>query len=85
MPGSPPRRISDPGTRPPPSTRFSSPMPVSMRSMSRSRISFTRCASARGMPGRRIAAVDGSFAATCSAKVFHSPHAGQRPSHLGDS
>ena len=32
MPGSPPIRMSEPRTRPPPSTRSSSPMPVSVRS-----------------------------------------------------
>src|SRR5579884_1270262 len=32
MPGEPPSSTSEPGTRPPPSTRSSSPMPVFMRS-----------------------------------------------------
>ena len=46
MPGEPPSSTSDPGTRPPPSTRSSSPMPVESRG-ARSRADVAQRARAR--------------------------------------
>ena len=48
IPGSPPTRINDPGTRPPPRTRSSSPMPVARRGTSASPMSAR--ATGRGAP-----------------------------------
>ena len=84
MPGEPPRRTSEPGTRPPPSTRSNSPMPVSRRgrrsaATSRSRMGRAGAGPlALGRPAPRRAA-----GARSSASEFHSPHAGQRPCHFG--
>ena len=57
IPGEPPRRTSEPGTRPPPRTRSSSPIPVASRSSagaSTSR-SGTERGAARGAAARRAA------------------------------
>ncbi len=48
MPGSPPSRVTDPGTSPPSSTRSSSPMPVGRASASRASMSCSSCSSAIG-------------------------------------
>ena len=86
MPGSPPSRMSEPGTSPPPSTRFTSLLPRSMRRWSLSRMSRTRCGREAGSPPASAEAGDElSRAMSSSVKVFHSPHEGQRPSHFGAS
>ena len=51
MPGSPPSRISEPGTMPPPRTRSSSPMPVGRRGTSRSPMSARATELGRRPPG----------------------------------
>ncbi len=60
MPGSPPTRMAEPGTKPPPTTRSNSPMPESVRG--RSAVSPASDASGNGvrdrcgaLPGRRRA------------------------------
>ncbi len=86
MPGSPPSRISDPGTSPPPSTRFTSRFPTSMRRTSLLRMSLTRSGRVAGrQPAMADATEPLSRAMTSSVKLFHSPHEGQRPSHFGAS
>ena len=86
MPGSPPISTSDPCTSPPPSTRFSSASCRSMRGSSAASISssVTGFAFVGAMPasGRRAT---GSLRTISSTKVFHCPHAGHFPCHLGDS
>src|SRR5690242_7089236 len=84
MPGEPPSRTTEPGTRPPPSTRSSSSMRVSRRSAlgaltSRSgtgRGAAVACV--RDGPPRRP---PGPPVRLTSASVFHSPQPGQRPVH----
>ncbi len=83
MPGSPPTRIAEAGTRPPPSTRSSSAMPVGMRGggaevpLRPTKLDAPPAAGACG-PGRwrRVSAAS-------STRVFHSPQASQRPCHFG--
>src|SRR6202050_1325076 len=83
IPGSPPIRVTDPATRPPPSTRSSSAEPVSRRRLS------TPASSAREVDGDLRAALPPRRAgppAPCSSatRVFHSPQAAHWPCHLGD-
>ena len=88
IPGSPPMSMSDPGTIPPPSTRFSS---VSWQSMRMSAVVFTLesrtgagrpCAglAAREAMPRAVGAVSGAI--FTSLNVFQAPHEGQRPNHF---
>ena len=83
IPGEPPSRTSEPGTRPPPSTRSSSPMPVlrrgarsalTSRSGTRPRHAARRAGAQRGRP---------PLGARSSTSVFQSPHDGHCPCHLG--
>ena len=89
MPGDPPINTSDPGTKPPPSTRSSSPMPVRRRSTFAARTSRSATGvSARPPPPepepeRPLAARTGAAARASSAIEFHSPQPGQRPCHFG--
>lgn len=82
MPGSPPSRISEPGTTPPPNTLLSSFDGNGMRCCSVASMSlifwtWLRPASVGPMFFEGLAAI---FSST---RVFHSPQAGQRPSHRG--
>ena len=83
MPGSPPIKVTEPGTRPPPSTRSSSPEPVESRGWSRLASSARRveAAARAGAAVFRRAEPD---ACTSAVKVFHSPHAGHCPCHFGE-
>ncbi len=93
MPGSPPISVTDPATRPPPSTRSSSGTSVGSwdaPAVSTSPIGFgtgtarnptgTRSADRRPDEVRAGAAGAGSVSAT----EPHVPHSVQRPSHFGD-
>ena len=86
IPGSPPSSTSDPGTMPPPSTRFTSVLPRSSRRCSLSRMSATRWGRLSGS-GPPTAA--GTWLLPremiSSVKVFHSPQPGHLPSHFGAS
>ena len=75
----------EPGTKPPPSTRFNSRIPVSIRS-SRRRSSRVMGV-AVGWDLRRSIAPPGARTAISlsSTIVFHDPHPGQRPIHLGEA
>ncbi len=77
-----------PGTSPPPSTRLSSPLGNLMRGMS----SALTCEIFTGATLRRPSSVVTDTAARLflgatgsSIIVFHSPQAGQRPTHFDDS
>src|SRR4051794_3081986 len=78
---------SDPGTMPPPRTRLNSSPGTPTR------VKFPFCTSVRGVGRLPVApSVRGRDAlpivgvlTTDSTKVFHSPHSGQRPVHLGCS
>ncbi len=84
-PGSPPMSTMAPGTSPPPSTRLSSPEGSLMRGCSSARISLRATASAL-RPATGDGERRGADAATrSSTSVFHAPHDGQRPAHLGES
>src|SRR4051794_1879947 len=88
IPGAPPRRTSDPGTRPPPSTRSSSATPVTRRgtagaATSRSGTAFGAGARRPPPPRPRRLAVAGSW--RDSTRVFHSPHPAQRPDQASAS
>src|SRR5271156_1341612 len=84
MPGSPPIRTAEPGTRPPPSTRSSSAMPVLARGGGAA--SPARPTKATALPARVLG--PGRLGPACgvtgsSTMVFHSPQASQRPAHFG--
>ena len=86
MPGSPPSNTSDPGTSPPPNTRFSSSSCMSMRGSSPVAISFSvsgRAFSKVNPGAARLSVAAGR--STCSFIEFHVPHEGHRPAHLGES
>src|SRR5687768_15878093 len=85
IPGSPPMRIMEPGTMPPPGTRSNSPMPEAMRSASAPSITsygVGRPPISRAEPGARPFPAGGARVCRSSTKLFHSPQSGQRPSHL---
>src|SRR5512137_1386161 len=77
MPGSPPTSTVAPRMRPPPSTRFSSAMPLSIRRPAVFSIAARGTAVAGAPAGR------GGLAGASSVKLFHAPHEGHRPSHFG--
>src|SRR5690606_15786437 len=79
MPGSPPRRTTEPGTTPPPSTRSSSAKPVAQRLSREGSMSCRRWTAAPEAAAGR----DGQGAS--KARLFHAWHDGQRPNHRGDS
>src|SRR5690606_21394356 len=89
MPGSPPMRIKDPGTMPPPNVRLSSLSLVTMRDSRPCSISLSlfgcamRCVDAN--VERRSFFPTSCFCMTSSRKVFHELHDGHFPSHLADS
>ena len=79
MPGSPPSSVTDPGTRPPPSTRSSSPIAV-LRGVPASG-SMSPISIGVALVGASGTESDGS--ATSSTRVFHWPHDEHCPAHLG--
>ncbi|MEJ7714421.1 MAG: hypothetical protein WKF40_01435 [Thermoleophilaceae bacterium] len=89
IPGEPPSNTSDPGTRPPPRTRSSSPMPVEKRGMRGAWTlrSVTGRSGAPGLwaPGPRLPGASGWGRRASSTIVLHSPHPGHRPCHLAES
>src|SRR5258708_2159522 len=82
MPGSPPIRSAEPGTRPPPVTRSNSAMPVMRRGGGAS--SDLRSSRANLWPLRRLPArAPMGGAAPSSVMVFQPPQASHLPDHLG--
>ncbi len=81
IPGSPPRSTTEPGTRPPPSTRSKPGRPVARRGRCSRPISPIDTACGDAAPGAARTAA----ARTSSTNEFHSPQSGQRPSHFGDA
>ncbi len=75
IPGSPPTRVTDPGTRPPPRALSSSLMPVGT---AWNDVGGT-CVIGTASP---LWAVGATITRT-SLRVFHSPQPGQQPTHLG--
>ena len=85
IPGSPPIRIIEPGTKPPPSTLLSSILGIGIRSSVSCEISDNLTGvEVNEEVGKRASLED--FALTFSSTyVFHSPQAGHLPNHFGDS
>src|SRR5205085_648617 len=77
-PGSPASRTTDPGTRPPPSTRSSSAMPVGRWAASSAATSRIGRAGADTGPAATVR----PGRAPTSPSVPHAWHSGQRPTHL---
>ena len=83
MPGSPPSSVTDPGTRPPPSTRSSSSTPVGWgRDAVRSTVPIGTGSVAASAADATPALTTSS---TSSTSEFHAPHAEQRPLHFGSA
>src|SRR5205085_3202751 len=87
MPGSPPTNTTEPSTRPPPSTRSNSPMPVDTR------VSLVRLTSRNGVtsapppspaqPPWRVDCLPAlADSITNSLSVFHASHSPHWPCHL---
>jgi hypothetical protein len=95
IPGSPPMRIIDPGTIPPPRTKSNSSIPVFQRLASDPWTSRSRGVGATLPPSASDRApairrddppLTVTFGAMISStSVFHSPHVSQRPCHRGYS
>ncbi len=84
MPGSPPSSATDPRMKPPPSTRSSSALPDPMRVPELGSIA-ARGSEKLSPPSSRPLRPPGRAPAARSRRVFHWPHSGQRPSHLGSA
>src|SRR3546814_2998436 len=88
MPGSPPTSTTAPSTRPPPSTRSNSPMPVETRASSWWRTSPSGITfGASTLPAQLERRDAGDFCAaadssTISDSVFQAPHSAHCPCHL---
>ena len=84
MPGSPPSKVTDPATKPPPSTRSNSPDPVATRigECCDSAASVEGGADSRPGPRLRRSAPAAAAAAT---SVFHSPQVPHCPCHFGET
>ena len=82
IPGSPPRRVTEPGTRPPESTRSNSSTPVGTAVAS----DRSTEESGTGMAERSSASTARTNDPSCasSTRVFHSPQEGHRPVHLAE-
>ena len=83
MPGSPPTSTAEEGTRPPPSTRSSSAMPVTARGGGS--VLPARPTKLTGRPVAALPAGPGRATGVSSSMVFHSPQVSQRPAHLGNT
>src|SRR5450756_2949612 len=86
MPGSPPTRTTEPGTRPPPRTRSMSAIPVGMRGTAAAATSESRTAPEEEEVAKDAEAAPprgGASAERSSTRVLHAPHSGQRPIHCG--
>src|SRR5215212_7807284 len=91
MPGSPPIRIIDPGTIPPPSTKSNSSIPVFHRGSALPVTSRKRIGDATDPPSASVLCppilrdapdfppVAEDLGATSSTSVFQSPHTSHRP------
>ena len=81
IPGSPPSRMTPPGTSPPPSTRSNSSNPVGNRGLLFAS-TLPRGRTALALPVSVWNRVGGG-AATVSTSVFHAPQCGHWPCHFG--
>ena len=85
MPGSPPKSTNEPGTRPPPSTRFSSASFMSIRGSSS--VDTSSIATGRDVAFSLNDAICAALSVRIlfSTKLFHAPQAGHLPAHFGES
>ena len=84
IPGSPPSNTNEPGTRPPPSTRFSSLSHMSIRG--NSSVATSSMSTGSDCVLSPLDTFDkGVLRTTFSVKLFHAPHEGHLPAHFGDS
>ena len=84
MPGSPPTSTAEAGTRPPPSTRSSSAMPMAARGGGSALPARpTKATLPRCPTGAPCAAGPGRATTVLPRRVFHSPQDSQRPAHFG--
>ena len=83
MPGGPNSRVTEPPTTPPPMTRSSSLTPVGMGHAPVVETSARGTAPARNAPATPTRRGTRSDVGT-AANVFHSPHAGQRPTQRNE-
>src|SRR5262249_44823661 len=81
MPGSPPIRMAEPGTSPPPTTRSNSAMPVARRASSAGLP--LRAGSSMQRPLPPLSPLGGASVAASSTIAFQAPQASQRPDHFG--
>ena len=82
MPGSPPSRVTEPCTRPPPSTRSSSPMPVLVLASSSCPTSPSDWMRTSPISAGANPALLSPCCAALSTIVFHSPQSVHWPAHL---
>src|SRR6218665_163758 len=85
MPGSPPINTNEPGTMPPPNTRFNSWSRVSIRTSFATPTSSNVRGTLRALLCVCHELAETVLLTTSSAKVFHAPHDGHLPTHLADS
>ncbi len=79
MPGSPPIRMAEPATMPPPQTRSNSSLPLRQRGSSIVAAARSVKAMARPPPALAPPNAFGTASTTSSTRVFHSPQESQRP------
>ena len=79
MPGSPPTRIADAGTSPPPSTRSSSSIPEAARGGASATVARSVSAMVRPRAPRGLGPAPSGASSTSE---FQAPQASQRPAHL---
>ena len=82
MPGSPEISTSEPRTRPPPSTRLNSPIPVSILLYSLVPTSLSRAGPAVLLLLRLESAAGAAGSGVSSTNEFHAPHT-HCPIHVG--
>src|SRR6267143_2049686 len=85
IPGAPPTSTTEPGTMPPPRTKSNSGKPVRHRSAAPTPMSDKRTGGRADGSGGPLTARPPERPTGSSLRVFHAPHASQRPAHLGCS
>ena len=84
MPGSPPISTTDPTTRPPPSTRSNSSLPVPRRAIDSVATEPSVCTPAVGARLAKRLRLPARSSATDSCKVFQAVQWGHWPDHFGE-
>src|SRR3972149_5447751 len=84
IPGSPPRRVAEAATTPPPIARSNSAIPHDVRNAAVSATSVRRTGREAGKSGMPERCRGEEEEETSSTSVFHSPHPGHFPTHFGE-